>query len=83
MKSNPIQKKIISYFLSVCLFIFLLTLSPFSTNGQFFSYAKAFGGTGYTNTYPVGVKIDNLGNLYTAGNFTETVDFDPGPEYSI
>ncbi|MBK6640307.1 MAG: T9SS type A sorting domain-containing protein [Bacteroidia bacterium] len=79
MKSNPIQKKIISDFLSVCLFIFLLTLSPFSTNGQFFSYAKAFGGTGYTNTYPVGVKIDNLGNLYTAGNFTETVDFDPGP----
>ncbi|MDX1910595.1 MAG: SBBP repeat-containing protein [Saprospiraceae bacterium] len=47
-----------------------------NSNGNFI-WAKQMGGT----YYDVGVSImtDALGNVYTTGYFTGTVDFDPGP----
>jgi len=42
-----------------------------------FVWAKSFGGPGWDSG--LAVTVDELGNVYTTGTFTETVDFDPGP----
>lgn len=39
-------------------------------------WAKQLGGTGYD--LGLSIAIDNLGNVYTTGYFSNTVDFDPG-----
>ncbi|MEJ7739818.1 MAG: SBBP repeat-containing protein [Chitinophagaceae bacterium] len=39
-------------------------------------YNRAFGSTGIDAGY--GIAVDRLGNVYVTGNFTGTVDFDPG-----
>jgi hypothetical protein len=44
------------------------------TNGDYV-WAKTFGGAG--QCYSNDVEIDPLGNIYTAGSFNGTVDFDP------
>ena len=41
-------------------------------------YAKQVGGPGNLKE-PAGISVDSLGNVYTAGYFEDTVDFDPGP----
>ena len=40
------------------------------------SWAKAFGGS--STDYARAVAVDDLGNIYTTGQFRQTVDFDPG-----
>jgi hypothetical protein len=41
-----------------------------------FEWAKTFEGDGFAEVYSV--CFDESGNVYTVGNFSETVDFDPG-----
>ena len=41
-----------------------------------FVWAKSIGGT--SNDNPSGITLDALGNVYTAGYFNGTADFDPG-----
>lgn len=43
-------------------------------NGNFI-WAKSFGGI--DSDYGYSVRIDNYGNVFTTGNFLQTVDFDP------
>jgi len=55
-----------------------LLLGLSSLNAQTFEWVKAFG-----NTSPyarISTTIDILGNIYTTGIFSGTVDFDPGVE---
>lgn len=42
-----------------------------------FVWAKSFGGGNLNSPYIVRSALDGSGNLYTAGHFSETVDFDP------
>lgn len=51
--------------------VFILKLHP---NGNF-AWAKQFGGIGYDDVS--NIKMDTYGNIYTIGEFSETVDFDP------
>jgi len=51
-------------------------LSSFDSSGNF-QWAKTWGGIHGDLGY--GVAVDDLGNLYVIGVFTDTVDFDPGP----
>ncbi len=51
-------------------------------NAQKFEWAKRIGGTGpITSDQHEGnsITVDNAGNIYTTGYFSNTVDFDPGP----
>ncbi len=41
-------------------------------------WAKSIGGTG--NDEGTSIELDKKGNVYLAGNFSRTVDFDPGPD---
>lgn len=43
-------------------------------------WAKSFGGT--SSEYCHSIAVDASGNVYTAGTFSGTVDFDPGPGIS-
>src|SRR5262249_44440294 len=51
-------------------------VSKLDRNGQF-AWAGVIGGTYIED--PAGLGIDNSGNLYLTGDFSATVDFDPGP----
>jgi len=53
--------------------IFVLKLD---TSGDFV-WAKRMGGT--SSEYGQCIVVDNYGNVFTAGGFIGTVDFDPGP----
>jgi len=59
----------------IILFYILLT-SCFSS-AQGFEWAKSMGGT--NSDIGHSIAIDSSNNIYTLGNFTGTVDFDPGP----
>lgn len=50
-------------------------VSKLDASGNFV-WAKAFNGPG--NELGMGIAIDNAGDVYTTGNFTGTLDFDPG-----
>ncbi|MGI8893094.1 MAG: SBBP repeat-containing protein, partial [Bacteroidia bacterium] len=52
--------------------VFILKLSPTGS----LVWAKRVGGTGYEYSYTI--SVDSNGNVYTAGRFEDTVDFDPG-----
>ena len=51
------------------------TLCKFDSNGVYI-WGKNWGGAGCCESY--GMAIDNSGNSYVLGYFTQTVDFDPG-----
>lgn len=55
----------------------LLTVGSFFLQGQTFTYATAFGGSG-EELINASVS-DPMGNIYSVGTFNGTVDFDPGP----
>jgi hypothetical protein len=50
-----------------------------------FIWAKSHGSTGsLTDDYVVSVSVDGLNNIYIAGSFFLSVDFDPGPgDYTV
>jgi hypothetical protein len=50
-------------------------LSKFDSSGNFL-WAKTWGGSSTDGSY--GVAVDSSGSVYVAGEFRETVDFDPG-----
>ena len=50
-------------------------ISKLDASGNFI-WAKRIGGANYEN--PAGMAIDGLGNIYTTGTFSDTLDFDPG-----
>jgi hypothetical protein len=68
LKKSFMKKPIL--LLSVCLFC----LSSFSQNLE---WAKKIGGK--MSESNISTAVDRSGNVYTAGFFEDTVDFDPGP----
>jgi hypothetical protein len=52
-------------------------VGKYTTNGEFV-WAKRIGGTDNLGCVFNNMKVDNSGNIYFAGNFWNTVDFDPG-----
>ncbi|CAN5383319.1 hypothetical protein BH09BAC1_BH09BAC1_17140 [soil metagenome] len=67
---KPLAKPII-------LFIYLLFC--FNCLGQTSSLAWAKQFTGSDSAFGNGIEVDDSGNVYIAGNFRGTIDFDPGP----
>jgi Secretion system C-terminal sorting domain len=60
-------------------FIAILFTNLCYAQGPQFSWAKAFSQSTNTSTGIVAsVAYDNVGNVYTVGNFEKTIDFDPG-----
>ena len=60
-----------------CLILFLLLSYSLFSQAPSLNWAKSFGGTAHTEAHYMAV--DSVGNVYTAGPFTQTTDFDPGP----
>ncbi len=58
----------------ITLYFILLSLTA---NTQSFKWVKTFGGADLDAG--ISIAVDASGNIYTAGLFSETVDFDPGP----
>ena len=52
-------------------------VGKYTTDGGFV-WAKRIGGNDNLGCVFNNMKVDNLGNIYFAGNFWNTVDFDPG-----
>lgn len=55
--------------------VFVCKLDPSGA----FVWAKQFKGTTYDFDWAYSLAVDQLGNVYTTGYFSKTVDFDPGP----
>ncbi len=60
----------------LALSLFFLTGTTFAQSPNWL-WAKQIGGNGYDAGYYI--TVDAIGNIYTAGTFDDTVDFDPGP----
>ena len=56
--------------------LFGIALAVPNARAQQFAWAKQFGGANNDGAY--GMALDSSGNVYTVGNFSGTVDFDPG-----
>ncbi len=63
-----------SLFFLICIFC----LNQIKGQSPSLQWAKQLGGTGST-CQGTSITYDQLGNIYTIGNFTGIVDFDPGP----
>jgi hypothetical protein len=50
-------------------------ISKLDTDGNWL-WTKGVGGVGFDASY--GIALDEAGNIYTTGEFSDTVDFDPG-----
>ncbi|MBK9300237.1 MAG: SBBP repeat-containing protein [Bacteroidetes bacterium] len=59
------------------LLLILLAILNIYGQAQNFSWAKTIGGATQEDL-AYSIKVDNFGNVYTAGHFFGTVDFDPG-----
>ncbi len=55
--------------------IYDIFISKYDSSGNLF-WAKSMGGIGYD--FPLTIGLDMYGNIYFAGYFEDTVDFDPG-----
>ena len=73
LKLHIQMKKNTVYTLS---FFCLLFLGQLPAHAQNLLWAKQQGGI--DNDYCYSVALDNLGNIFTTGSFSETADFDPG-----
>ena len=56
-------------------------VSKLDSDGNFV-WAKSMGGAAPSYAHGWDIGVDGSGNVYTTGNFTQTVDFDPGPSVS-
>src|SRR5205807_2497027 len=56
--------------------IFVVKLAPDTGGALKLSWVKDIGGTGID--WGTGVAVDGAGSIYTAGAFSNSVDFDPG-----
>lgn len=52
-------------------------ISKLDASGNFV-WAKTMGGSSVSDVYGNSIKADMMGNVYTVGYFSDTVDFDPG-----
>lgn len=57
--------------------IIFAVLIPSAVSSQSLHWVKNFGGTWLVETDKL--FVDNYGNVYSTGQFRDTVDFDPGP----
>jgi gliding motility-associated-like protein len=65
--------------ISLLFIVSFFTTSVFSQD-TYFKWAKQFAGTStLTFCRSMAIETDTLGNVYTVGIFSGTVDFDPGP----
>jgi len=48
------------------------------TTAGSYVWARAFNGSKNSNCIPDSIGVDSAGNVYTSGNFTGSVDFNPG-----
>ena len=55
----------------------LITLSVLHAPAQNLEWARSMGGSGVD--FGQAIAVDNFGNVYSAGLFMNTADFDPGP----
>ena len=69
------MKKI--FYTTVCIFLFTCYFIT-SVQAQGFQWAKSIGAPGM-NSVGLSITTDASGNVYTTGQFSGTVDFDPGP----
>lgn len=69
------MKSITSIFVLMCS---LFTIS-FAQNTKF-QWAKSLPGGPFGTVYGKAIAVDSLGNIYTAGTFSGTIDFDPGAD---
>jgi hypothetical protein len=61
--------------------IFSICIFCTQVSAQSLDWAHKFGGV--FQDYAKSVVVDNDGNVYVAGEFVDTVDFDPGPGISV
>jgi len=59
--------------------LFALMDGP-ASRAQYFDWAVGFGGVGNTIETADKIHVDQVGNLYLLGQFSEDVDFDLGPD---
>lgn len=75
-KPGQKQKRNMIAFSALCI-TFLMGTIYSQAQGPVLQWAKQMGGTDFDNAYAVSVTND--GNVFTAGLFRGTADFDPGP----
>ncbi|NMH27756.1 T9SS type A sorting domain-containing protein [Flavobacterium silvaticum] len=61
----------------VLLFTLFISFISYSQEDPVLHWARTFGSIGHQSAYALATDSD--GNVYTAGTFSATVDFDPGP----
>jgi len=63
------------YLFLICMATLFITNK---SNSQSFSWAQSFGSAGFDEINPISTTIDGFKNVITTGNFTGSVDFNPG-----
>ena len=76
LESCVIKSKSLILYMKTYILTFIFLSATFIFNAQQFEWAKSFGGT--SADYSIDIITDASGNVYTAGSFQGTIDFDPG-----